>query len=286
MEERISGSTGLICLLGHPVAHSISPQMHNLAFSLEGLDYAYLAFDATEETFGTVVEGLKAMDCRGFNLTMPFKTAIIPYLDQLSPAAQLCHSVNTVVNEGGRLIGHSTDGVGYMESVKDAGYDIIGHNMTLLGAGGAATSICVQAALDGVREIYMFKRRNASFARAQAFCDGITAQTHAKVYLYDMADQQALANCLRKSAILVNATNVGMGEDRHSLVPKELLYPELIVSDIIYHPAITPLLAEAAEVGCPGFNGEYMLLYQGAEAFRLWTGRQMPVEKIKHLFTD
>jgi shikimate dehydrogenase len=283
MEARISGSTILTCLLGHPVAHSISPKMHNTAFQLNGLDYAYLAFDATEETFGDIITGLKAMNCRGFNLTMPFKTTIIPYLDELSPAAALSHSVNTVVNDNGRLIGHSTDGVGYMESVKDAGFSILGKNMTLLGAGGAATSICVQAALDGVKEIYVFKRRNATFDKVQSFCDDITAKTDAKVFLYDMADAAMLQNCLRQSAMVVNATNVGMGDDPHSLIPKEMLYPELIVSDIIYHPAMTPLLRDAAEVGCPYFNGEYMLLYQGAEAFRLWTGTPMPIDDIKKI---
>ncbi len=283
MENAISGSTRLLCLLGHPVAHSISPKMHNTACTLNGLDYAYLAFDATEQTFGDIVHGLQAMNCRGFNLTMPFKTAIIPYLDELSEAARLAHSVNTVVCEDGRMIGHSTDGIGYMESVRDAGFDIIGKNMTLLGAGGAATSICVQAALDGVQNIYMFKRKNQSFAQAQAFCEQISSQTPASVHLYDLADLHQMEQCLQGSSILVNATNVGMGQDATSLVPKELLYPDLIVSDIIYHPAMTPLLQDAAAVGCPYFNGMYMLLYQGAAAFRLWTGTDMPVDEIKKI---
>lgn len=283
MKSEISGSTTLLCLLGHPVAHSISPKMHNTAFQLLGLDYAYLAFDTTEEKLPAVVSGLKAMGCRGFNLTMPFKTSILPYLDEITPAARLSDSVNTVVNDHGRLIGYSTDGVGYMASVQDAGHDIIGKSMTLLGAGGAATSVCVQAAIDGVKEIYMFKRNNATFAQAQNFCDKITAQTGARVMLFDITDHGSLARCLQKSAILVNATNVGMGEDTRSLVPKELLHPELIVSDIIYHPAMTPLLRDAKSIHCPFFNGAYMLLYQGAEAFRLWTGQAMPTEDIKKI---
>ncbi len=283
MEKHITGTTRLTCLLGHPVAHSISPAMHNAAFQINGLDFAYLAFDVTEDTFADTVAGLKAMNCRGFNLTMPFKTTIIPYLDEMSEAARLSHSVNTVVIEDGRLVGHSTDGVGYMESVKDAGFDIIGKNMTLLGAGGAATSICVQAALDGVKKIFIFKRANHTFAEAEAFAEMITQKTSASVFVCDMDDKAQLQSCLQNSAILVNATNVGMGDDTTTLIPKEFLYRDLIVSDIIYHPTMTRLLKDADDIGCPYFNGMYMLLYQGAEAFHLWTDTDMPVKKIKKL---
>lgn len=286
MEQHISGTTGLICLLGHPAAHSISPKMHNASFRMNKLDYAYLAFDITEEKFADTIAGLKAMNCRGFNLTMPFKTTILPYLDEMSEAARLSHSVNTVVLEDGRLMGYSTDGAGYMESVRDAGFDIIGKNMTLLGAGGAATSICVQAALDGVSKIYIFKRNNHTFAEAEAFAEMITEKTAASVFVYDMDDREQLKTCLQNSSILVNATDVGMDGKDFSLVPKEFLYKELIVSDIIYHPAMTPLLKDAAEAGCPYFNGMYMLLYQGAEAFRLWTDTKMPIEEIKRLCFD
>lgn len=283
MNTRISGTTRLLCLLGHPVAHSISPRMHNAAFQINGLDYAYLAFDATEETFPQMIEGLKAMNCKGFNLTMPFKTTILPYLDEISDAARLSNSVNTVVISDGRLIGHSTDGIGYMESVKDAGHDIIGKKMTLLGAGGAATSICVQAALDGVKTIDMFKRKNATFDEAKAFAANITEKTGTTVTLYDLADEKQLQQSIATSQILVNATNVGMGDDATSLVPKSFLHKDLIVSDIIYHPEMTPLLQDAKEMGCAYFNGLYMLLYQGAAAFHLWTNTQMPIDEIKKI---
>lgn len=283
MRSDISGLTGLTCLLGHPVSHSISPAMHNSAFSLLHLDYAYLAFDVTEDQLPAAVAGLRAINAKGWNLTMPLKTAIIPYLDELSEAAALSNSVNTVVNDNGRLIGHTTDGAGYMDSVRDAGFDIIGKSMVLLGAGGAATSICSQAALDGVSTIYMFKRKNATYASAQAFADLVTGRTHCKVILQDMNDADALASAIAKSDILVNATNVGMGDSHDTLVPKEMLRPELIVSDIIYHPAMTPLLRDAAQVGCPYFNGKYMLLFQGARSFRLWTGEDMPTEQIKSM---
>lgn len=155
MSEYITGHTVLTALLGSPVAHSISPMMHNEAFRQLGLDYAYLAFDVDLAHLKDAVDGLKILNCRGFNCTMPHKTLICEYVDHLSQAASLIGAVNTVVNDNGILTGHNTDGIGYMQSVSAAGFDIIGEEMTLLGTGGAATAIAVQAALDGVKN-YIF----------------------------------------------------------------------------------------------------------------------------------
>ncbi len=140
----ISGSTRLVCLLGSPVAHSISPAMHNASFQYHDLDYAYLAFDVGEEKLASVVEALKEMNVRGFNLTMPDKNKMCTLCDRLSPAAEISESVNTVLNENGVLTGYTTDGIGYMKACEDAGFHIIGKKMTLFGAGGAATAILVR----------------------------------------------------------------------------------------------------------------------------------------------
>ena len=139
----ISGSTRLICLLGSPVVHSISPAMHNASFQYHDLDYAYLAFDIGDNRLASVVEALKEMNVRGFNLTMPDKNLMATLCDRLSPAAEISGSVNTVLNENGVLTGYTTDGIGYMKACEDAGFDIIGKKMTLFGAGGAATAILV-----------------------------------------------------------------------------------------------------------------------------------------------
>ncbi len=286
MTYEITGHTGLTALLGHPVAHSISPQMHNEAFRLLGLDFVYLAFDVGPDGLRDAFEGLKAFQVQGFNLTMPLKTAILPYLDDLTPAARLAGAVNTVYQKNGRYIGHNTDGAGYMRSLADAGFSVTGEKMTLLGAGGAATAICVQAALDGVSAIDMFKRKNASFARTEAFCARIAEQTGCRIRLLDIADTGLLAESLKDSAILTNATNVGMAPDIvHSILPDASLLPShVIVSDIIYNPRETLLLRQAREAGCPAINGLYMLLFQGAEAFRCWTGQEMPVEEIRQKY--
>lgn len=284
MRKIIDGHTGLMALLGSPVAHSISPMMHNMAFEELGLNNIYVCFDVKEQELETAVAGLKAAGICGFNVTMPDKNKMTELVDELSPAARLIGAVNTVVNREGYLIGHNTDGVGYMRSVQDAGYDVIGQEMTLMGAGGAATAICVQAALDGVRKLNLFARSTSRFhERTVKLVENIRKTTKCQITLYDQQDTGALRTCLAESAILVNATSVGMAPkiDASIITDVSMFRPELIVSDIIYNPKETKLLREAREAGCRTFNGMYMLLYQGAEAFRLWTGQDMPVAVIK-----
>ena len=167
--SEITGHTKLTGLLGSPVAHSKSPLMHNESFKELGLDYVYLCFDVPENNLKTAFEGLKQLKVAGFNCTMPDKTLICELLDELSPAASMIGAVNTVVNDNGKYVGHNTDGIGYMQSVKDAGYNIIGENMTLLGAGGAASSILVQAALDGVKSINVFSLKDRFWEKATRY---------------------------------------------------------------------------------------------------------------------
>lgn len=286
MKDMITGHTKLTGLLGSPVEHSISPMMHNESFRVLGLDYAYLAFDVGEQELETAVEGLKALKVKGFNLTMPNKNRMCHLCDRLSPAAEIIGAVNTVENRNGELVGHSTDGSGYMLAVKNAGYDIIGKKMTLFGAGGAGTSIFVQAALDGVAEISVFNRRTPFFERAEQIIRKLNERTSCKIRLYDYEDVSVLRREIGDSAILTNATSVGMAPNLEDCILKDssMLHPDLIVSDVIYNPKETKLLKMAKETGCRTFNGMYMLLYQGAEAFRIWTGQEMPVEHIKQMF--
>lgn len=286
MNYEITGKTKLTALLGSPVSHSISPQMHNEAFRQLGLDYVYLAFDVKPEHLETALLGLRTIGIRGFNLTMPLKVHILPFLDELTPAARLAGAVNTVIAEPDRLIGHTTDGIGYMRSISETGHTIIGEKMTLLGAGGAATAICVQAALDGVSAIDMFKRKNNSWEETETFCHRIVSETGCQIRLLDINDTSQLAKSISESAILTNATNVGMAPDtsRSPIPDSSLLRSSLIVSDIIYNPRETLLLKQARARGCPCFNGMDMLLYQGAASFHCWTGQEMPVDIIKKKF--
>lgn len=287
MNPTITGHTKLTALLGSPVSHSISPLMHNESFRQLGLDYVYLCFDVTEETLPQAVEGLKTCGIRGFNITMPCKNKIVELLDELSPAVRLIGAANTVVNDNGRLIGYNTDGIGYMQAVKDAGHDIIGKAITIMGAGGAATAICAQAALDGVAKINIFARSTSRFwNRTQTLVNKINETLPCEAVLYENENKEALKLAISESSLLLNATSVGMAPNIDATIIPDttLFHPELIVSDIIYNPQETLLLRQAKEAGCAVFNGMYMLLYQGAEAFRLWTGQNMPVEIIKEKY--
>ena len=280
----------MLCLLGYPASHSISPKMHTLAASLTGQDYVYLAYDVEPSELPDTVKALRTLDVRGFNLTMPHKEAVLSLLDEVNDAAELCRSVNTVVNEGGRLIGYTTDGIGYMDSLRDEGYHIEGKTMTVLGCGGAARSIIAQAALDGVSRIIIAKRNHAaaheafskdpSYLDAVRYAERVSHGTGCDVSVIEFDDREALRNAIDSSAILTNATPVGMNEDV-SPIDADLLREDLIVSDIIYHPAQTRLLKDAESIGASFINGNYMLLFQGAAAFKLWTGVDMPVDAIK-----
>lgn len=284
--KEITGHTVLTGLLGSPVAHSISPMMHNEGFRQLNLDYVYLCFDVGTDNLKTAVEGMKTMGVRGFNCTMPDKNLMCELADELSPAARLIGAVNTVLNEDGKLKGYNTDGIGYMQAVKDAGHNIIGKNMTLLGAGGAATAVCVQAALDGVAQINVFSIRDQFFERAQKMVDTINKETNCKASLYDFEDETVLKKSIADSHILTNGTSVGMAPNTDNCIIKDksFFHEGLIVSDVIYNPRETKLLKMAKEAGCETFNGLYMLLYQGAEAFKIWTGKEMPVEVIKEKY--
>lgn len=283
MKKDITGHTRLICLFGDPVAHSISPAMHNLSFETLGLDYVYLAFQTNIEQFDSTVATLKQIGARGFNCTMPCKRIAAERCDVLSPAAKFMNSVNTVVIEDGKLIGHNTDGVGYMRSVIDAGHDIIGKQMTLLGSGGASSAILAQAALDGVTNVNIFARKGNSWNVIEKQVAQVNAETSCKVTLNELSDETALRNSIADSAILVNGSSVGMAPnvDGCLITDASYFHPELVVSDVIYNPRKTKLLQLAKDAGLSTFNGMYMLLYQGAEAFKIWTGHEMPVDLVK-----
>ena len=282
--KEITGHTKLFGVLGTPITHSISPQMHNEAFRQLGLDCVYVAFEVGEEGMKTAVEGLRTLNVRGYNVTMPNKNIMATLCDKLSPAAEIIGAVNTVVNDNGILTGYTTDGTGYMRAALDAGHNIIGKKMTLLGAGGASTAVFVQAALDGLSEISVFSRSTSKFnERSRSIIEKLSDHTSCKVNLYDLEDEARLRHEISESAILTNGTSVGMAPNTDNSVINDIsmFHKDLIVSDIIYNPRETKLMRLAKEAGCPTFNGLYMLLYQGAEAFKIWTGQDMPVDIIK-----
>ena len=285
MAERITGHTELIGLMAYPIRHSSSPAMHNEAFAYLGLDYAYLAFEVDNDTLEDAVKGLRALKMVGSNVSMPNKTVVHNYLDELSPAAELCGAVNTIVNDNGKLIGHITDGIGYMKALKDNDIDVIGKKMTIVGAGGAATAIEVQAALDGVAEMSIFNVRDKFWANAEETVKKINERTNCKVTLYDLADLDKLKEEIADSYLFANATGMGMKplEGQTYIPDKSFFRPDLIVTDVVYAPRETAMLKMAKEVGCKTMNGLGMMLFQGAAAFEMWTGKEMPIEHMKEV---
>lgn len=283
MAERITGHTELIGLMAYPIRHSSSPAMHNEAFAYLGLDYAYLAFEVDNDTLEDAIKGLRALRMVGSNVSMPNKTVVHKYLDQLSPAAELCGAVNTIVNDNGVLTGHITDGIGYMRSLKDNNIDVIGKKMTIVGSGGAATAIEVQAALDGVAEMSIFNIKDKFWENAEATIQKINDRTNCKVALYDLADLDKLKAEIADSYLFTNATGMGMKplEGKTYIPDKSFFRPDLIVTDVVYSPAETAMLKMAKEVGCKTMNGMGMMLFQGAAAFEMWTGKEMPIEHMK-----
>lgn len=280
------GTTTMLGLMGTPVAHSKSPAMYNHCFAKYGLDWAYLAFDVTQEQTGAAVQAIRTLNMRGANVTMPCKNAVIPYLDKLSPEAQAIGAVNVIVNDGGVLTGYNTDGMGYTQNLRRGGVEVKSRRIVLLGGGGAASAIAGQAALEGAAEIAVFNRRDEFWPRVEQTLENIRkAAPECSLSLHDLDDGRDLYKTIRRCDILSNATRVGMAPDveRSVITDQSCFRPELVVTDVVYAPPETKLLRDARAAGCKTCDGLGMLLGQGAEAFRLYSGLEMPIEEIKEL---
>ncbi|HJB47535.1 MAG TPA: shikimate dehydrogenase [Candidatus Mediterraneibacter surreyensis] len=291
MEKRISGHTRLYALIGSPVGHSGSPAMYNYSFEKLGIDAAYLAFDVPVEKTEDAVNALKTLHAGGFNVTMPCKTAVAQLVDRLSPAAELVGACNTVVfEEDGTMTGHMTDGTGFVRNLREHGVEIKDKKIVLLGTGGAATAIAVQAALDGVAEIAIFNRKDEFYANGEKTVEKIRKAVSSirKVSIEDLDDTELLGKVIGESDILINATRAGMSPMEDVIpVPAEFLRPELAVADVVYNPKETLLIKKAKEAGCrAAVGGSGMLLWQGVAAFELYTGREMPVQEVKERFFE
>jgi len=278
MSSIIGPHTKLCCLIGDPVEHSMSPAMHNAAFNELGLDYAYLAFKVSRERLGEAIAGVKALGFAGANVTIPHKMEVMKHLDEVDSLAQQIGAVNTIVNEDGRLIGYNTDGEGALQALSDAGIDLKGRRVVVVGAGGAAHAIAFTFAKKArLRSLAIL---NIVEADAKSLAQRVKAQTGA------LADGMALNAANLKKAVepadvLVNATSVGMSpKTMESIMPEELLHKSRAIFDVVYNPLETRLVREAREKGCVAVTGEKMLVNQGAKSFELWTGKTPPVEKM------
>ncbi len=288
MDSRISGHTKLYCLIGSPVGHSGSPSMYNYSFARTGVDAAYLAFEIPLDKVQEGVAALKTFQVGGFNVTMPDKTAVAGIVDDLSPAARLIGACNTVtVGEDGKLTGHNTDGIGFVRNLHEHGVEVQRKKLVVLGAGGAATAICVQAALDGAAEIAIFNRKDEFYANGELTVEKLRQAVPAcKASITPLEDGAALAEAVKGCDILVNATKVGMKPlDGETLIDPALFRPELVVADTVYNPRETRMIQEAKAAGCKAaVGGIGMLLWQGVAAYKLFTGKDMPAQEVLEKF--
>ncbi len=280
----ISGKTKLLGLIGSPVEHSGSPAMYNYCFERYGLDLRYLAFDIGMEKTADAVETLRLLNMPGANVTMPLKAEASKFVDKLSPAAAIMGVINTITNEDGVLTGHITDGIGYVSHLGEIGVGIKGKRLVILGGGGAATAILTQCALDGAAEISVFNIKDPFYESIQENLKSIGAHVpDCKISLHDLGDKAALRAAIEKADILTNATRVGMAplDDKSLIDDLTMLRAGLVVTDVVYQPVETKLMRDARAAGCTVARGLDMLIWQGAAAFKLYTGLDMPIDEVR-----
>jgi shikimate dehydrogenase len=273
----ISGKTGLYGIFGYPVEHTFSPGMHNAAFAKLGRDACYVPFAVDPAHLGDAVKAVVALGLRGLNITVPHKEKIVAYLDELSEEARLIGAVNTVQLRDGKLIGHNTDGRGFLRSLREnAGFAAAGKSFLLAGSGGAARAVGFSLALAGARELVFF---DVAAAKAEALASDIREKTgkDAKALAAGSVERSAeSADCL------INATPLGLKKNDPLPFPRELIRKRHLVCDLVYNPAETALLTAAKAQGAKRLPGIGMLLYQGVIAFEIWTGARAPVLVMKN----
>ena len=252
-------------VIGDPIAHSMSPAMHNDAFEKYELDATYVPFHVTPENLQDAVKGFKAINLSGLSITVPHKTAIMPFLDEIDPLAEAIGAVNTMVNDGGRFIGYNTDGLGYLKGIKQVVPSFTDRKMLLIGAGGAARAIYFTMAQAGLKNIDI---ANRTLSQAEFLVANCPFPKNSEVLSLKDAENQ-----LSKYDIIVQTTSIGMHPNVDSSpISVDQLKPTAFVSDIIYTPLETKLLRDAKQKGARTQNGLPMFSHQGALQFEMWTG--------------
>ena len=275
---KIDGYTRMAAVIAKPIRHSISPFIHNQAYQLTATNAVYLAWEVEEDEVEPSLQQLRVLDMLGANISMPYKKKVLPFLDQVDGSAQLIGSVNTIVQKDGRLTGYNTDGLGFLKSLP-MNFSIDKKKLVLLGAGGAATAIVVEAIRQGVREIHLFVRPE-SLTKYQAIFSPLSEALSFSIVLHDLSSRDQLNATIEGANLLINATGLGM--DRVSLpVPKDFNFPKgCLVADLAYFPAKTPFLQLAEEQEVQTVNGLGMLFHQAGLAFELMTDKTFPEKEV------
>jgi shikimate dehydrogenase len=274
----IDGYTRMAAVIAKPIRHSISPFIHNQAYQLTATNAVYLAWEVEEEQVEPSLQQLRVLDMLGANISMPYKKKVLSFLDQVDGSVQLIGSVNTIVQKDGCLTGYNTDGLGFLKSLPKT-FSIKNKKLVLLGAGGAATAIVVEAIRQGVGEIHLFVRPE-SLAKYQAIFSPLSQALAFSIVLHDLSSRDQLNATIEGTGLLINATGLGM--DGATLpIPKDFNFPKgCLVADLAYFPAKTPFLQLAEEQGVSCLNGLGMLFYQAKLAFELMTSTKFPEEEV------
>lgn len=276
----VKATTHIYGIFGHPVKHSLSPDMHNSAFNELGLDSVYVAFDIEPDNIREATEAIRVMGIKGINITIPHKQSIILFLDEVSPDATLTGAVNTVKNDGGKLSGFNTDVGGFLRAIKeDLDFSPEGKTLYLFGAGGAARAVLSAFCLNGGNVIYLTDIiKEKAIELADQFKSNFK---NIRFETINVEDRGIMSEKFSGADILVNASPAGMDGVGALDIPLSSLKKNAVVYDLVYKPANTPLLQQAKELGYKASGGLTMLLYQGAESFEIWTGETAPVDVMK-----
>lgn len=278
--EGLDGTTRVAGVIGWPVRHSLSPPMQNAALAALGLNWVYVPFAVAPERVRDGMAAIRALDLVGLNVTIPHKAAVLPYMDELSDEARALGGVNTVVHHDGRLIGHSTDGAGFLRSLREIGEDVGGREVCLIGAGGSARAVALAVCRAGASGLTVVNRTLAKAqclaAQMSGLCPGV------KVAAVGLATPQAEA-AVSNARVVIDSTAVGMypHHETEPVVPGQWLHSEQVVCDLTYNPRDTVLLQAARRQNAGTLDGTGMLVHQGALALELWTGEKAPVEVMR-----
>ena len=277
---KIKGSTNIVGLIGHPVEHSFSPPMHNAAFKALGMDYAYVAFDVNPNDLKSAIGGANALNIKGFNVTIPHKIEVMNYLDELDEVASLIGAVNTI--DFKNLKGYNTDGIGAIKAIEEV-TSVKDKNVVVAGAGGASRAISFYLAKYGVESLTILNR---NVDKAQALAGDVSKSDLIGNVNADSISK--ISTCLKDADILVDTTPLGMDPhiDDEPIATAEDMHEDLVVFDAVYNPNETVLLKEAIKAGAKPVYGIKMLLYQGAESFKIWTGVDAPIDVMEKALRD
>jgi shikimate dehydrogenase len=273
----ISGKTRVCGVIGDPIEHTLSPAIHNAAFNHLKLDFVFLAFKVKAADLENAVWGMRGLGIHGLNVTMPHKSTVIAYLDEVDPAVKFLGSANTILNKNGKLSGFNTDGVGALKALRENGTELSEKKVLLFGAGGAAKAIAFSLA-EEVGELVVLNR---AAEKAAVLADALNRMFGKKI-VGGALSPSAVQKNLQDADILVNATSVGMHPNvNQSLVAPQWLKSNLTVMDIVYNPVETKLAKDAKVAGAKVISGVEMLIYQGAASFKIWTERAAPIEVMR-----